>query len=141
MSVYEQLGYTAALLQLGCLSAEDIRTRTVSAKQLCIWGMASMVYFAAGNVWSLQRMAGAILPGILLLAIALLTDEKIGYGDGAAVLVLGVWTGGMFCGLMVCLGFCLSGMYAFGQQIRRRKEPIPFLPFLLGAMEVMLFYG
>lgn len=138
--VYKQLGYAASLLQLGYLSARDIKTKTIPAIPVCVGGMAGVCYFIAGGEWNLSRIMGAILPGIILLAASLFTKEKIGYGDGMTVLVLGLWTGGIFCGMTVWLSICLTGFFAFWRLIRRSKEPIPFLPFLLAAMEVQLLY-
>lgn len=139
--IYEQLGYTVSLLLLGYLSLKDVKTKMIPAIPVCISGMAGICYFIAGRGWDLSRIIGAMVPGLFLLTGALLTGEKIGYGDGMSVLVLGFWTGEIFCGITVCLGVFLSGFFALWRLLKKSKEAIPFLPFLLAAMEVQLLYG
>lgn len=138
--IYEKLGYTASLVLLGYLSLKDIKTKMIPLVPVCVCGLMGIFYFTAGRGWDFGKLIGAILPGLFLLAGSLLTGEKIGCGDGMTVLVLGLWTGGLFCGITVCLGIFLSGFFALWRLMKRSKETIPFLPFLLAAMEVQLLY-
>lgn len=138
--MYEKIGYSGALIFLGCLSAYDIKWKKIPAAAVGISGILSMIYFAVGNHSDLYSAAFCMLPGMALLLLSLLTGEKIGYGDGAAVLVLGFWTGGLFCMEVVLIGIMLSGVYSVYCIIRRNTGLIPFVPFLFAALEVMFVY-
>ena len=58
-----------------------------------------------------------------------------------AAAVLGLWTGGWFTLKTVCTAVMLSGVWGLACLIKKKTEPIPFIPFLLLGMEVVLAYG
>lgn len=138
--MYWQLGCCAALLFLGYLSYQDIKTKCVSARVIWIFGGTVLLYLLLGKRCGAEEWIVRMIPGVLLILLAWMTRESIGYGDGAAVIVLGLWCGTGFCIMTLCLGIFLSGIYALCGLAVRRTTPIPFLPFLLAAMEVILFY-
>ena len=80
-----------------------------------------------------------MLPGLFLLLLAYLTSEQVGYGDGLAVLILGCFLGAGKCAAVCGMAFMLSGPFTTGKICLKKEEPVPFLPFLLGALEVVLF--
>lgn len=132
--------YCAALLFLGYLSYQDIKTKCVSARVIWISaGIAFLSVFLEKDC-GVDKWMVRMIPGVLFILLAWMTRESIGYGDGAAVIVLGLWCGTYFCILTLCLGIFLSGIYALCRMAVGRTTPIPFLPFLLTAMEVILFY-
>lgn len=138
--MYEKAGYCGALCFLGYLSAQDIRWKKISVRAVVVFGLLSILYFAAGERAGMEKGIYCMMPGMVLLSLSLMTGEKIGYGDGAAVLILGFCTGAVFCAETVCLGIIMSGIYSLYKIVRKCNQPIPFLPFLLAAMEVVLIY-
>lgn len=138
--MYQQVGYGAALLLLAYLSLQDIKTKFVSARAIWISGAAALLYLFLGQSSDAKEWIVRMIPGIALLLLSWMTKERIGYGDGAVVIVFGLWCGTFFCVLTLCLGIILSGIYALGCIVTGRNSPLPFLPFLLAAMEVILFY-
>lgn len=138
--MYKKAGYCGALLLLGYLSERDIKFKKIPMAPLLISGILGTVYAQAGNEMNVENFIWRMLPGMIFLLLSVLTGEKIGYGDGAVVLVLGMWTNGRFCMLVSCTAVLLSGVYAVWLLIKKKKELIPFVPFLLAAMEVMLIY-
>lgn len=139
--MYEQLGYCAALFFLGYLSRQDIKTKFVSVKVIWIFGAVAFLYLCWGQGTDVGVWIIRIIPGTVLWLLAWVTKESIGYGDGAAVMVLGLWCGTLFCILILCLGIFLSGVYALCRMAAGRFSPVPFIPFLLISMEVILFYA
>ena len=90
------------------------------------------------------------LMGLLFLAVLavqdikekkVITKENIGYGDGLTVIVLGLWTGIWFTFYVLCVGLMLSGFCAAVYLIKKKRETIPLIPFLLIGMEVVLIYA
>lgn len=139
-SMYEKTGYCMTLFTLGYLSAKDIKLKKISAAPLLISGILAVIYIQTGKSVNIENFIVQMLPGMLFLLLALLTGEKIGYGDGAVLLVMGLWTSGFFCMIAACLAVFLSSLYSIYLLVKGKKELIPFVPFLLAAMEVMLLY-
>ena len=99
---------------------QDMRSRELSFLVLLEFLISGFLYgIAAGNrccPW----------PGILLLYIAAVSGEKIGYGDGWLVLGMGMWNlekevwFALVTGCMLC---------AFTGILLKKRE-LPFVPFL-----------
>lgn len=130
------------LLTLGYLSGKDIKLKKISVVPLLVSGILAVIYVLAGKSMNMSMMyfIACLLPGMLFLLLSWLTGEKVGYGDGMVLLVMGLWTNGFFCMIVTCLAVFLSSLYAVYLLLKRKKELIPFVPFLLAAMEVMLLY-
>lgn len=80
-----------------------------------------------------QQMFIRLLPGVLFLLCSKLTGEKVGYGDGIILLILGIcltfpliWYVWMFALLLVTLW---AGVLLCTKKANRRTR-IPFIPFL-----------
>ncbi len=139
--MYEKIGYCAALFTMSYLAGEDIKRRELSLCILVISGCVAILYLAAGGFLTIEQIAVSIFPGVMLLVVSFFSGETIGYGDGVATLVLGLWTGSVFCMQAVGLGFALTGLYAiFVLGVKKKQKQIPFVPFLLLAMEVLFIY-
>lgn len=139
--MYKQLGYSLALLFLGRMTAYDIRWKKIPAVWVAAAGIVAVIYFAMGKQCSINTAVLCMLPGFVLLLLSALTGERIGYGDGMTALVIGFLIGGDFCAAVVCLAIMMTGIYSLYQILRKCREPIPLIPFFLGAMEVMLVYA
>lgn len=141
MEIHEKIGFGVALIFVAYLSAQDIREKRVSVFAIVLFGSIAILYMAAGERLDFVQLSLKILPGVLLLFVALLSEEKIGYGDGAAVLVLGLWTSTFFCLLSTSIGLLMAGIYGgLLMVVKKQNYRIPFLPFLLTAMEVLFVY-
>jgi leader peptidase (prepilin peptidase)/N-methyltransferase len=108
------------------------------------------IFLPARNTMSLpwpEQVSGIIAGAIgflLLLIIALIFRGGMGFGDVKMAALIGLTTG--FPGVFVALfgGIVLGGLAAIFLlllKIKKRKEPIPFGPFLSLATVVTLLYG
>ena len=82
-----------------------------------------------------------ILPGLLFLAMAVLTKEKVGYGDGLVLIVTGVLLGLRGNLMMVFMGLFLAALSSIWLLIRKkagRNTKIAFVPFLLPSLVLSL---
>lgn len=139
--MYEKTGYCAALFTIAYLTGQDIKRKEISLCALVVSGCVAVLYLAAGELLTIEQIAVSTLPGAVFLVMAFFSGENIGYGDGVAALVLGLWTGGIFCMLTLGIGIFLVGVYAiFVLILKRGQKQIPFMPFLLFAMEVLFVY-
>ncbi len=128
------------LLFLAALWSEDIRDKKIAINKVYFFSLLAVCYRVAAGHFTLQEIGGCLLPGGILLLIAWMTGESIGYGDGISVMTLGLWTGGCFTGMTVSMGILLSGIWGVICICRRKREPMPFIPFLLLGMEAVLIY-
>ncbi len=87
----------------------------------------------SGKDFSLEETAFRLLPGLLFLFCARLTGEKVGYGDGILLLILGgclafplIWYVWLFALLMAAFW---AGILLCRKKANRNTR-IPFIPFL-----------
>lgn len=131
-----------ALLFLAALAPEDIREKQISSKTIIISGLLAFICrLLAERGWNGREIVYSLIPGIFLLILSVVSKESIGIGDGMAVAVLGLWIGGGKTFMVLCVAWTLAGIFAVICLMKKKKEPIPFVPFLLFGMEVLLFYG
>lgn len=133
--------HCGSLIFLAILAQEDMKKKEISVRKVFLFALCAILYrIGVGQlIWG--EVVRCLIPGGMLILLSYLTRESIGYGDGTAVMALGLWMGGRFAVLSVCAGIMLSGIYGVSCLIRHRKEPIPFIPFLLLGMEAVLAYA
>ncbi|MGN0377112.1 MAG: prepilin peptidase [Suilimivivens sp.] len=138
--MYEKAGYCGALLFLAYLTKFDIKYKRIPAAGVMAFGILSIIYFMAEGQFRMVRMVFCMLPGMLLLMLARITGEKVGYGDGVTVLVLGLFLREFYCMAVLCFGIMMTGVYSLYRLFKKNREPIPLIPFLLIALEVVFVY-
>lgn len=126
---------------LGTAAWQDLRTRSISLEVLA--GGAAVGIITC--IWK-ERLPGeivlAMIPGITLLLIGMLTRGLLGEGDGWFFIVSGFFLGWQECVMLLISGQIFCGIFGLaimvGAQIGTgteniRKLRLPFLPFLLPA--------
>ena len=124
------------LLYLGAASAADLKKKTISIPW-AVCGICTGVILkcieGAGISGAAVAVVG-VVPGLFLLAVAWITREKVGYGDGLVIMVCGAFlglSGGMSC-LMTALFFsAMASLYLLIIKKCGRKKELPFVPFIL----------
>lgn len=128
-------------------SLQDIRERKITDSYLRIGEIGSLIHrviwFLSG-ISSFSEWIYGLLPGVFLLIVAKLTGEKIGYGDGILLLILGnflhfkeVW---MLLQTALLLLMIFSFSLIFSKKADKKCE-IPFLPFLWLAHTILWGFG
>ena len=115
----------------------DIKSREVSFASVLFFGTAGLILaLMQGKEGLLQSITG-ILPGLVMLGTARLTREAVGYGDGAALAVCGIYLGIRDAFQVVCyaLFLCslLSGIWIMLKK-KNKKMAVPFIPYLLSGI-------
>ena len=126
---------------LGTAAWQDLRTRSISLEVLA--GGAAVGIITC--IWK-ERLPGeivlAMIPGIMLLLIGMLTRGFLGEGDGWFFIVSGFFLGWQECVMLLISGQIFCGIFGLaimvGAQIGTGRENIrklrlPFLPFFLPA--------
>lgn len=83
----------------------------------------------------------SLAPGVMFWLLSFLSEEKVGYGDGWVLLMIGLFLGAGRCFLILLTGlmaesFVVLLLLAFRKVHRDRQ--VPFIPFLLLGMGVVV---
>lgn len=135
---------------LGLCSIQDIKTKQISSWKVVLYGTVAVMI----EVWKfldqgeeviplvLYSIAGMI-PGTLLLMLARVTKEAVGYGDGLFMSILG-YSLGFWNGLGILLtalaGTFLAALCLYITGIKGRSFRIPFLPFLFAGVAFAILW-
>lgn len=134
--------YAMAIVFIGICTVFDWRRMEIPALIIHGFGILSLIFSFACRRSELHTLLYSLIPGIILLILGFLTRESIGYGDGLAVLVLGILLGIRRCVAAVFAGFILSAIVALILLTFRKvsgKSRLPFIPFLAAGLGVALF--
>lgn len=124
----------------------DFKKREIMFHSVLVFGMIGISILLLQSGLGMEAFligAAGIIPGIIVFGIAWMTREAVGYGDGAVIVVCGIYLGILetiallFYALLLC-----SAMSAVLLMLKRggRKTEVPFVPHLLfGFCCVMLF--
>lgn len=112
-----------------------------------VWlGMLSAICLRAGGVMgevNLLSVALSLVPGAVFFLLGFISREKVGYGDGWVLLMMGLFLDLPRCFLILLTGLMIESAAALillvFRKVRRDKE-IPFCPFLLLGMGVVLCF-
>lgn len=130
------------------MSIQDIRK-----KQISLWMLLALAGFsvvlAIRGVWSVNEMKNpifirlllGILPGGIMVLVGKLSGGALGDGDGYTAMALGMQLG--IFSVIECLlyGMVLSGIFSgilLFTRKGKRKDAIPFLPFLTAGYVILL---
>lgn len=86
-------------------------------------------------------LLGGCLPGLLMLVAGYLSKEAVGYGDGGMLICCGIYLTFSESMMLMIISLLLAagsaGILLVFKRISR-KEPLPFLPFLLAGYVILL---
>lgn len=127
------------LLYLAVLALFDWREQKVPVVLLTAGGIIALSYNLYGLLrisenreWFLLSFLLGLLPGIFMLVMARLTD-KAGYGDGMAILNVGMFTNYKTCILLLCFSVLFISVFSAGMLLMKKADKntrLPYLPFL-----------
>ena len=122
-------------------SLQDMKEKKVKLGVLFWFAILGLVIHLTTFQQSLSEMAGGMLVGGFVLLLSFLTRESIGKGDGLLLMVTGLYLGMRQNMLLLLIGIFLAGicalfLFVFGK--KRKKDDIPFIPFLFASYLCML---
>ncbi len=85
-----------------------------------------------------------LIPGLILLMAYVITEGKIGVGDGIALLILGAMEGYRVCAITTIISTGLIFAFCVGGMILKkltRNTRVPFIPFLLSGLIIVKLAG
>lgn len=90
--------------------------------------------------WSWLSITLSVLPGVIFWMLSLITGEKVGYGDGWMLIMIGLFMGLWRCLLILLVGLVSESFVVLILLVFRRvskDRQVPFAPFLLFGMGVV----
>lgn len=94
---------------------------------------------AGDRSWT--ALALSVLPGVMFWMLSFVTGEKVGYGDGWMLVMIGLFTGLWKCFLILLVGLVSESLLVLillaVRKISKDRQ-IPFAPFLLFGMGVVV---
>lgn len=106
----------------------------------CLMGTGWGIYRVACGQILWHQWITACLPGILWIILAFATKERMGYGDGVVLLVIGSLTDMVITMGIVMLGLgvsCVCGVLLLISKRGNRNTDMPFVPMLFLAYIIM----
>ncbi len=131
--------YIGAIAFLWICSIGDLRNRQISVRLCMITGVLGVVMQWVMGTHKPGDLILGVAVGIGFLVLAFLTREKIGFGDGMVLIVLGILVGGfqslniLLWGLILCTLWGILMIVFFKVE---RGSTVPFVPFLAIASVV-----
>ena len=114
-------------------AVEDIKKKEISIGIFVMLGITALT----GSIWcegyELYKMAAGVMPGILLLGLARITEQSIGYGDGIVLAEIGCMMGAGVSIIILAGALALAGIFSLGMLVIKKVDKrykIPFIPFL-----------
>ena len=129
-------------IYLLALAAEDMFKKSIPFLLLAAGAIPAAVSFFDGQSPSLTDRGLGLAVGLVLLVIAKLSKEMIGYGDAAVFCIAGITLGLRMTAIMTALSLFLLLVYAVTMLARgrlHRKSRVPFLPFVFAGYVLMQF--
>ena len=126
-------------LLLAVCAASDGRKKEIPL--IVVWGgmaLAVLLRITGELVW--PDVVLSLIPGTAFWGISWITGEKVGYGDGWMLMMIGLFTGLGQCFLILLVGLMMESVIALillaaGKTAMDRT--VPFAPFLLLGMGVV----
>ncbi len=129
-------------IYLLALAAEDMFKKSVPLFLLAAGAIPAAVSFFTGQRPSLADRGLGLAAGLVLLLVAKLSKEMIGFGDSAVLSIAGITLGLRMTAVMTALSLFLLLIYAVEMLASgrlHRKSKVPFLPFVFAGYVLMQF--
>lgn len=130
-------------LFLGICAVCDGVEREIPLVVVWVGIIAAIVLHVQGLAGDNSWLAAAIsvLPGVMFWMLSFVTGEKVGYGDGWMLVMIGLYTGLWKCFLILLIGLMSESLLVLILLAVRRiskDRQVPFAPFLLLGMGVVV---
>lgn len=130
------------IVYLAILSIRDIQRKEFPVG--VIWGGlgVGLIWVIIKGDW-IATLLG-IIPGVLLILMGFLTREKVGYGDGVLLIVVGLimgWPGSLVVYMLAQFGVLFYAILLLIIKRAPKDVKIPFAPFLTVALVIYQMGG
>lgn len=118
----------------GLTAFDDIKTKQVRLAEIIGFGALGLLFNAIYQPHSLLSIFGGVMIGCLIYIYSIVSNEKIGKGDGLIVMVAGLYLGFSETVMLLWISSTLAavvGTIMVKKHGARMDIELPFVPFLL----------
>ena len=122
------------IIILGVICVFDIKRKKIPVYMLIILAAAGIISNFTVGEFDIEKRIIAMLPGMILLIVSMITKQQIGYGDGMIILIMGLYIDIDDILSIVLSSFLLSSIAAIILMpvFKKKKNfEMAFSPFLL----------
>lgn len=131
-----------SLLYLSVAGLMDYKKRTVPVMMPIIGAVVGVFLYLYQKDMPITELLIAIIPGVIFVAISILSSGKVGLGDGLIIIPFGLMVGLWDSTTSLIYAMLSSGVVALFLLATKKKSgnyQLPFLPFLLCGLVLTLF--
>lgn len=122
------------IIILGVICVFDIKRKKIPVYMLIVLAAAGIISNFTVGEFDIEKRIIAMLPGIILLIVSMITKQQIGYGDGMIILIMGLYIDIDDILSIVLSSFLLSSIAAIILMTvfkKKKNFEMAFSPFLL----------
>ena len=122
------------IIILGVICVFDIKRKKIPVYMLIILAAAGIISNFTIGEFDIEKRIIAMLPGLILLIVSMITKQQIGYGDGLIILIMGLYIDIDDILSIVLSSFLLSSIAAIILMTvfkKKKNFEMAFSPFLL----------
>lgn len=122
------------IIILGVICVFDIKRKKIPVYMLIILAAAGIISNFTVGEFDIEKRIIAMLPGMILLIVSMITKQQIGYGDGMIILIMGLYIDIDDILSIVLSSFLLSYIAAIILMTvfkKKKNFEMAFSPFLL----------
>lgn len=119
---------------MGVICVFDIKRKKIPVYMLIILAAAGIISNFTVGEFDIEKRIIAMLPGMILLIVSMITKQQIGYGDGMIILIMGLYIDIDDILSIVLSSFLLSSIAAIILMTvfkKKKNFEMAFSPFLL----------
>ena len=122
------------IIILGVICVFDIKRKKIPVYMLIILAAAGIISNFTVGEFDIEKRIIAMLPGMILLIVSMITKQQIGYGYGMIILIMGLYIDIDDILSIVLSSFLLSSIAAIILMTvfkKKKNFEMAFSPFLL----------
>lgn len=122
------------IIILGVICVFDIIRKKIPVYMLIVLAAAGIISNFTVGEFDIEKRIIAMLPGMILLIVSMITKQQIGYGDGMIILIMGLYIDIDDILSIVLSSFLLSSIAAIILMTvfkKKKNFEMAFSPFLL----------
>ena len=122
------------IIILGVICVFDIKRKKIPVYMLIVLAAAGIISNFTVGEFDIEKRIIAMLPGIILLIVSMITKQQIGYGDGLIILIMGLYIDIDDILSIVLSSFLLSSIAAIILMTvfkKKKNFEMAFSPFLV----------
>ncbi len=122
------------IIILGVICVFDIKRKKIPVYMLIVLAAAGIISNFTVGEFDIEKRIIAMLPGMILLIVSMITKQQIGYGDSLIILIMGLYIDIDDILSIVLSSFLLSSIAAIILMTvfkKKKNFEMAFSPFLL----------